>query len=124
MSNLSYLTNKHKKTDSNLFRSYLKLEKKCDLIICLSHLGYSYENGKVSDQELAYENKYIDLIIGGHTHTFLEKPIWLKSRFKKLTLINQVGWAGIQLGKIDLHFHKINGDKEISGTNLIVNSLV
>jgi len=109
---------------ANRIAEYLKLEKKCDLIICLSHLGYSYENGKVSDQELAYENKYIDLIIGGHTHTFLEKPIWLKSRFKKLTLINQVGWAGIQLGKIDLHFHKINGDKEISGTNLIVNSLV
>ena len=49
-----------------------------------------------------YEN---DLIIGGHTHTFLKKPVWLKSRFKKPTLINQVGWAGIQLGKIDLHFH-------------------
>ena len=50
----------------------LKEEQKCDLVICLSHLGFSYKNEpyKVSDLELAKKTKNIDLIIGGHTHTF------------------------------------------------------
>lgn len=55
-------------------------EQKCDLVICLSHLGYKYndEKDKISDVKLATLTKDIDLIIGGHTHTFLDKPTILK----------------------------------------------
>jgi 5'-nucleotidase len=102
----------------------LKKEKQCDIIICLSHLGYSYPDERISDLDLAAENEYIDLIIGGHTHTFLEKPVHVKSRYKKKTIINQVGWAGINLGKIEFKIHKLTGEIEISGRNLIVKSLV
>jgi len=51
----------------------LKEEQHCDLVICLSHLGYFYKSNpeKVSDLVLASKTKDIDLIIGGHTHTFL-----------------------------------------------------
>jgi 5'-nucleotidase len=72
----------------------LKYEKKCHLIICLSHLGYKYDNAKVSDIVLAKQTTNIDLIIGGHTHTFLEKPDVQKNKDGKDVLINQVGWAG------------------------------
>lgn len=109
---------------ANKTAEILKKDKQCDLIICLSHLGFSYDGDIVSDKDLAYENKYIDLIIGGHTHTFLDKPVKVKSRFKKRTLINQVGWAGIRLGKIDYKIHKISGEIELTGKNLIVKSLV
>lgn len=102
----------------------LKKEKKCDLIICLSHLGYAYSYDRVSDRDLAKENKYIDLIIGGHTHTFLDKAVKVKSKYKKTTLINQVGHSGMRLGKVDFKIHKISGETKISGTNLIVKSLV
>lgn len=81
--------------------SYLKNEEKCDLVICLSHLGYSYKSNKVSDLILAEQTNNIDLIIGGHTHTFLDKPTKIKNQDGKITLINQVGWAGINLGRID-----------------------
>ena len=111
-------------TNSQKIAAYLKEEKKCDLVICLSHLGYSYEDERISDLDLARENKHIDLIIGGHTHTFFKEPLWIKSKFKKSTLINQVGWAGIELGKIDFHIHKLSGESELYGRNLIVNSLV
>jgi 5'-nucleotidase len=49
----------------------LKHEKKCDLVICLSHIGYQYKNepDKISDTKLATLTQDIDLIIGGHTHT-------------------------------------------------------
>jgi 5'-nucleotidase len=101
------------------FSRILKNEKKCDLVICLSHLGFSYKNepNKVSDLELAKKTKNIDLIIGGHTHTFLDKPIIEKNSEGKDVLINQVGCYGINLGRIDFYFstHKtlINQGKNI-----------
>jgi len=60
--------------------SKLKNEEKCDLIICLSHLGYYYKNNpdKISDLNLAKITKNIDLIIGGHTHTFYQNQLLLK----------------------------------------------
>jgi len=76
----------------------------CDLIICLSHLGYSYDDDKISDVELAKKTKNIHLIIGGHTHTFLEKPVEQINLDGETVLINQVGWAGINVGRIDFQF--------------------
>ena len=84
----------------------LKENEKCDLIICLSHLGFQYKNdpGKVCDITLAQQTKNIDLIIGGHTHTFLEKPVIEKNSEGKQVLVNQVGCYGINLGRIDFYF--------------------
>ncbi|MDT0295569.1 metallophosphatase [Mesonia ostreae] len=90
----------------------LKETEKCDLVICLSHLGYSYESDKIDDLKLASQTKNIDLIIGGHSHTFLEKPTVTKNAEGKEVLVNQVGWAGIMLGRIDFyldHANKVNG---------------
>ncbi|XOV67328.1 MAG: metallophosphoesterase [Fluviicola sp.] len=88
-------------------------EEGCDLIICLSHLGYSYEDkNRMSDINLARKTNGIHLIIGGHTHTFLEKPVEEMNSEGKTVLINQVGWAGINLGRIDFHFEKSKFEKE------------
>jgi 5'-nucleotidase len=84
----------------------LKQEKKCDLVICLSHLGYKYkdEPDKICDTKLATLTQDIDLIIGGHTHTFLDKPTVLKNAVGQDVLVNQVGCYGINLGRIDFYF--------------------
>lgn len=76
----------------------------CDMIICLSHLGDKYEDDKVSDEILARETYDIDLIIGGHTHRFFPEPRKYRNRKGGDTLVNQVGWAGIQLGRLDYSF--------------------
>jgi len=81
-------------------------QEKTDLNICLSHLGYEYTTQKISDRTLARQTAGIDLIIGGHTHTFLEKPTVEYNLNGKPTLINQVGWAGIQVGRIDFYVGK------------------
>lgn len=82
-------------------------DKGCDFIICLSHLGFEYENStKVSDRILARSTKNIHLILGGHTHTFLEKPVEEINLEGKKVLINQVGWAGVNLGRLDFTFSK------------------
>lgn len=80
----------------------LREEQQCDLVICLSHLGYDYRSkDKISDLKLAQATYGIDLIIGGHTHTFLEKPTIAQNKNQEFVLINQVGWGGIQLGRVD-----------------------
>ena len=75
----------------------------CDLIICLSHLGFEYSNpDRVSDRKLARNSDSIHIILGGHTHTFLDEPVVEKNKNNQSVLINQVGWAGIKLGRIDI----------------------
>ncbi|MEN8696523.1 MAG: metallophosphatase [Bacteroidia bacterium] len=75
--------------------------KGCNLIVCLSHLGYKYKSNKVSDIKLAQMSTNIDLILGGHTHTFLGSPQPIMNQEGKEIFINQTGWAGINLGRID-----------------------
>jgi 5'-nucleotidase len=87
----------------------LKLEKNCDYVICLSHLGYSYPGKKVSDMDLSEQTSHIDLVIGGHTHTFLDEPRQLRNAQGKPLHVTQVGWAGIWLGRIDVYFSCNNG---------------
>ena len=84
----------------------LKNEFHCDLIICISHLGYYYKRNpeKISDLNLAKKTKNIDLIIGGHTHTYLPKPTIVKNIADENMLINQVGKWGLSLGRIDFYF--------------------
>lgn len=99
----------------------LKTEKQCDLIICLSHLGYYYKENpnKLCDLNLAKATKDIDLIIGGHTHTFLPKPTVVKNSEDKNMLVNQVGYWGINLGRIDFYFDT-EKNKSANGTSIIV----
>lgn len=88
----------------------LKEEHNCDLVICLSHLGYEYKNEakRPSDVLLASATENIDLIIGGHTHTFLDAPILKRNLKGKQVLINQVGCFGLNLGRIDFYFDSAN----------------
>ena len=99
----------------------LKEEKKCDLVICLSHLGFKYkdEPEKPSDILLAQKTKNIDIIIGGHTHTFLDKPVIEKNSEGKDVLINQVGCFGLNLGRIDFYLSD-NNEVINKGKNIIV----
>lgn len=101
---------------ANEMADLLKNEFKCDLVICLSHLGYKYADNKVSDQTLALNNDNIDLIIGGHTHTFLREPQDVKNRAGKITTINQVGFAGINLGRVDYYFEQYRGKKLLTSS--------
>ncbi|HEY0047112.1 MAG TPA: metallophosphatase [Flavobacterium sp.] len=99
----------------------LKDEKKCDMIICLSHLGYRYkdEPEKISDLKLAALTTDIDLIIGGHTHTFLDKPTMIINAAGKSTLVNQVGCYGINLGRIDFEL-QADGKVRSNGNAVVI----
>ncbi len=81
---------------------YLRGQERCDLVIALSHLGNTGYAGEVGDQTLAREVPEIDLIVGGHSHTFMDAPTRYRHGERE-TLVFQVGFAGINLGRVDFH---------------------
>ena len=105
---------------SNEIAYKLKKDNNCDLVICLSHLGNTYSSNKVSDKHLATESENIDLVIGGHTHTFLPNPLVYKNKKGSDVLVNQVGWAGINLGRLDFDFTKISKEKLSQASSITV----
>lgn len=95
---------------ANIIAKNLKENEKCDIIICLSHLGYRYDGSrKVSDAVLAEQSDNIDLILGGHTHTFLDEPVAFKNLKGNKILVAQTGFGGIRLGRIDFLIEKKSG---------------
>jgi 5'-nucleotidase len=105
---------------ANHYANLLKQKERCDLVICLSHLGFKYKGEKISDMTFAGQTHDIDLIIGGHTHTFLKNPVKQLNLDEKEVLINQVGWAGINIGKIDYHFSQNDGLKKVLGRSIFI----
>lgn len=108
------------------YSNYLKKDQKCDLVICLSHIGYDYkdEPNKISDKILAASTENIDIILGGHTHTFLPEPQSYTNRQGKNVLVNQVGWAGLLLGRIDFYFDINKNVQHISWNNQVIDSSI
>jgi len=94
----------------------LKEKEQCDLVVCLSHIGYESNTGGMCDMKLAKETSGIDIILGGHSHTLLETATRVRNLEGKEVVINQVGWAGIALGRIDFYIDKEEGTKLASST--------
>ena len=72
---------------------------------------------------LAKETNFIDLIIGGHTHTFLNNPVSVTNKMGKDVLVNQVGYAGIMLGRLDYQFASKGSKKIINSTPITVTKI-
>ncbi|HMO40743.1 MAG TPA: metallophosphatase [Saprospiraceae bacterium] len=106
--------------NANRVAAQLKNDEKCDYIICLSHLGYKYYGDKVSDMTLASNSRDIDLILGGHTHTFLDQPDVVSNLAGRPVLVNQAGWAGIMLGRLDIFFERNRKNRCESCQNIFV----
>ena len=96
----------------------LREKEKVDLVVVLSHLGYDATAPNIGDLELARRVPGIDAIIGGHSHTFLPEPTVVDSAWGR-TLVAQVGFGGINLGRLDFTVGK-GGVKAGTGTVLPV----
>ncbi len=107
---------------ANKYAAILKNDEKCDYVICLSHLGFKYapEENKVDDIDLAKNSRYIDLILGGHTHTFLSQPELLANQAGEPVYVNQAGWAGILLGRLDIYFERNSKKKCVGCRNIVI----
>ena len=76
--------------------------KKCDLIICITHLGWD-EHG-MGDQEVIRGTRVIDLVLGGHSHTYFQTLRYVKDLDGKLVPVDQNGKSGMYIGKMTLTF--------------------
>lgn len=85
--------------------NFLRNTEKCDLIICLSHLGVEPSEGNYTDYDMAKASKNIDIIIGGHSHSLLENKTENNVNGKPV-IIAQMAKSGIYLGRIDIEFEK------------------
>lgn len=83
----------------------LKKEKKCDVVICLSHLGWNSNRGE-DDQYMIPRSRYIDLVLGGHTHTYFKKLEYLTDMDGKQVPVDQNGKHAIFVGKMILNLIK------------------
>nr|WP_321408926.1 metallophosphatase [uncultured Carboxylicivirga sp.] len=101
---------------ANKTAQLLKEKENCDYIIALSHLGFEYKDDKISDIKLAENTSQIDMILGGHTHTFMKEPSFVKNKLGKEVVINQMGKSGIFLGRLDVSFSKGSAQPTVINT--------
>ena len=88
---------------ANKLAAKLKKRDKCDMVIALTHLGFSGGDTKrPSDTILAENSKDIDVIVGGHSHTYLDEMALVKNRVGKEVVIVQSGGAGSIIGRLDI----------------------
>ncbi|MEI6753887.1 MAG: metallophosphatase [Paludibacter sp.] len=90
---------------ANEISELLKKKEKCDVIICLSHLGADTTKAEVNDFEIAHKTRYIDVIIGGHSHSLITNTAE-KNAAGKPIVIAQMGKSGLYLGRVDLELEK------------------
>lgn len=81
----------------NKYAGYLRNRRHCDLVICLSHLGYD------DDLELAAASKDLDLIVGGHSHTYIDKATEVKNLNGRIVPVVQAGNKGTRMGVFKLY---------------------
>lgn len=84
---------------------FLKKKKKCDVVICLSHLGADTTKAEINDFEIARKTRYIDVIIGGHSHSMVTNTS-VKNQAGNNIVVAQMGKSGLYLGRIDLEIEK------------------
>lgn len=83
----------------------LKKREKCDLVILLTHVGYDHgREQSPSDDMLAANSENIDIIIGGHSHTYIKKPAVIKNKLGKNVIVVTAGEKGENVGRLDIKF--------------------
>ena len=104
---------------ANNIARLLKEKEKCDLVICLSHLGYSQKGDMPDNQKLAMQSENIDLIISGHNRTLLRGQAIKPNKLRQEVIISQAAWDGLMMGKVVFNFGNGKQKNNIKAENLI-----
>ncbi|MDE6299051.1 MAG: bifunctional metallophosphatase/5'-nucleotidase [Muribaculaceae bacterium] len=101
--------------EANRLAAFLKNEKRCDLVVAVTHIGYEKENDKTTDPELIAASRDIDIVIGGHSHTLIDPnhpekyPSLLPNADGKPVRVVQTGKYGRYVGKITVDLDNLKG---------------
>lgn len=89
----------------NRVAAELKHDKKCDVVICVSHLGW-LRSDEMGDQKLLASSKDIDLVLGGHSHSYFKALRYVNNADGKAVPVDQNGKNAMYVGKLTLSFDK------------------
>ena len=89
----------------NRVAAELKYDKKCDVVICVSHLGWLRPD-EMGDQKLLASSKDIDLVLGGHSHSYFKALRYVNNADGKAVPVDQNGKNAMYVGKLTLSFDK------------------
>ncbi|MEP6612197.1 MAG: metallophosphoesterase, partial [Mucilaginibacter sp.] len=89
---------------ANQIARVLKIQENCDLVICLSHLGYKNEGNTPDNKKLARQSEHIDVIISGHNRKIMNAPMVILNKQKEEVMLSQAGWDGMMMGKMVFNF--------------------
>lgn len=89
----------------NRVAAELKHDKKCDVVICVSHLGWLRPD-EMGDQKLLASSKDIDLVLGGHSHSYFKELRYVNNADGKAVPVDQNGKNAMYVGKLTLSFDK------------------
>ena len=98
----------------------LRVDEGCDIVIALTHLGFEDGPNGDCDKALAANTSGIDFILGGHSHTFLSEPVFVKNVNGEPVFINQVGYGGVNVGRIEIGADASSRAGLISAGNMVV----
>jgi 5'-nucleotidase len=102
---------------ANETAAILKNKKKCDLVVAVTHIGYTTKQGKTTDPDVARASKDIDIIIGGHSHTVVpsdnnpKTPCYVNNAAGRPVLITQTGKYGPYIGYINIDLDQVKRGK-------------
>lgn len=106
-------------SSANDMAAFLKKTEQCDLVICLSHLGYSQKGDQPDNQKLARQSEHIDLILSGHNHKLLQGPAVISNKNKDEVVVSQAAWDGLMLGKTVFSFENEKQKFNLKAKHLI-----
>jgi len=104
---------------ANTVASHLKQMEKCDLVICLSHLGYEQPGDQPDDKKLAKQSEHIDLIISGHNRQLSIGPAVLLNRLKHEVIVGRGASNGLMMGKAVFNFENDRQKHNLKAKNLV-----
>ena len=84
----------------------LREKEKCDVVVCLSHLGWGLGPEYMDDQQLVAATNGIDIVLGGHSHTYMKKMEWVKNVDGEGVPVDQNGKHGAFVGRITVTLEK------------------
>ena len=82
----------------------LRKQEKCDIVICISHLGW--KDSEYTDEDFLKGVEGCDLVLGGHTHTYMKELEYAPDKIGKQIPVDQNGKHGAFIGKLLLNLEK------------------
>ena len=102
---------------ANRLSAFLKKERDCQVVVCMSQLGYKNSNNSIDDIKLAEDSLHIDIIISGHTQNFSPRPVVVANKKRQEVIIHASAGTDASCGKIEMGFDVFGSKNKVVLSN-------